>query len=323
MSNNAETIKFVGKFSTDCISLAMENVFQAATPTEQKHFENILSKVFKALNGSNNPKKPKIQMGVPSSKKVFLDMILPQIRTKIQQFEDDIDNGKIKAWNIEAFSCFPTDFTKMSIDELKAIHSVIIVNEGVLVKLELLFRFYRGMIYLHAYNLHNPTKIAGSAANWFKEEFDISYDAALKIMVFSLLIQRFPRLLVCDLTYNQLRKHNTNIKKYLSTDEGSELNAKLAQRLDIYTPRRDWGMVIESSEVFIPDIPFKSEDPDHHYYESNLTSNSAGASSFAQWMDQNPDQLQCPKDSNHEMVKEINQAMGQTILSDDSDEDAS
>lgn len=90
-------------------------------------------------------------------------------------------------------------------------------------------------------------------------------EVALKIMTFSLMVKRFPKLLVCQLTFSQLIKHDNSLAKHLAMD--ADVSDQLSHSLDI-TAARKWIIRIEPSEVLVPNIAFKHDDPDAHYYDA-------------------------------------------------------
>ena len=320
----AEIIKFLGKISVDGLQVGINTAFgnNSKKRKEFKEALSVLSKVFEER--PEKAKKVKLQKEMPSSTEIFKEKILPQICVKSQQFEANLFSGKVHAWHIKDFVNFDTNFAKMTLDELKTAHFKMMVNEDVLRELELVFRYYRGKLYLYTYTQHT-TLVDGKPSSWFPAQFQVSYDAALKLMQFSLLIQRFPRLLVCELSFAQFRKHNTNIQKHLESPEGASLAGKLQQRLD-FSGSHDIPLVIETSEVFVPKLPFKIEDPDASYYPeaSKEAECSAGAKSFENWMKDKSstiDELLDPKDSTDTMMKEIDEDLLKLTVPDDEDED--
>ena len=303
----AEKIKHIGKFGLDGIQQAMERVLD---DDEKKEFLKCITAVSEVLDKPAKTIKTSKLNKLPTSAEIFATKILPKIQEKLDQHDQDLHSGKISAWNIRRMEWFPTNLSNLEMDDLKLVHQTLIANEVTLKELELLFRFQRGTIYLLAY------KTATEQPNfkmWFKQQFDISYDTALKLMTFSLLIRRYPRLLVCDLSYLQIIKHNRDLQNYLATENG-ELTSKLSQRIDITTAGGQW--YIDPSEVYVPKTKAKTEDPDQVFYDGQAATSADSSTddkhetSLHEWLLQNKSnmgKLLYSADTTQSMATDINQ----------------
>lgn len=104
-----------------------------------------------------------------------------------------------------------------------------IVKEELSVRnLNLVVVFHRGLLYLSARNL---APVGVKIKDWFNKEFGIRYMVVLRYQAFACLILRYPRLMVCGLTFNQIVKHKDHIMTYLKDD--TELAAQLAVAVNL------------------------------------------------------------------------------------------
>ena len=103
----------------------------------------------------------------------------------------------------------------MELSQLKESHQILLKQEQEIENLNLVVKFYRGVLYLSAYKFAPQT----DCRQWFRREFEVVYEIALHYMTTALLIKRYPRLLVCGLLFNQLQKHNKRLVSFLEKDE--------------------------------------------------------------------------------------------------------
>ena len=82
-------------------------------------------------------------------------------------------------------------------------------------------------------------------------------------MTVALLIRRCPRLLICNLSFDQLAKHNKNFVKYFS-DGNEDLQDSLAVACEINVLGK--RMVIKPSELNVLALEYRHLDPDISYY---------------------------------------------------------
>lgn len=107
------------------------------------------------------------------------------------------------------------DYKKIPSDKLINYHEIIVFAETTTNNLHLIIALHRGQLYLRARQLNNgkiPIK------ELYKDWFDVSYPTANRYENFAILIQSFPKLIVCGLTFDQLVKHHTRLLKFLKSD---------------------------------------------------------------------------------------------------------
>ena len=85
----------------------------------------------------------------------------------------------------------------MDAGELKLEHSKIVMQEKIIQGLDLVVKYQRGMLYLAAYKIAQE---CGNFRKWFRVELGVVYRTALRYMSMSLLLKRYPRLIVCGLS---------------------------------------------------------------------------------------------------------------------------
>ena len=94
----------------------------------------------------------------------------------------------------------------------------------------------------------------------FRTEFGIGYNTAIRYITFAVLIKRYPRLMICGLTYTQITKHQKRLLNYLKTDAG--LHDKLSQPLSVSAQNK--ALEIQVADIGVPSTSY-STDPDHVY----------------------------------------------------------
>ncbi|KAJ7318270.1 hypothetical protein OS493_038070 [Desmophyllum pertusum] len=219
----------------------------------------------------DTPKKPR-KTGkkgtiVPSPQKGLVEKIIPQIHSCLTDYEKMEVQGKAPEWVMSTFK--HKKYKEMSIEELKATHAEIIETEQKIENIQLLVKYYRGRLYLAAYSLVTKSDAPNGFKKWFRTELGVIYETALRYMTVALLIRLYPRLLICNLSFSQLLKHNQSLQKFLETAE--ELRNQLSQPVDI-TIQNEVNSIV-SKEVQVPAYKFK-EDPDscyeNHFYDPTL-----------------------------------------------------
>lgn len=218
-------IKKITAFSEDAIEQCMTRVFK---PEEKEIYVKLSKTLLEGLEACKKPAvKRKLNTGkatLPSAEEVFNDKILPQIKNKLEVYEKDLVNGLSHTLTTN-LSEFHKDYSKLSLQELLQADENILKQERTIGAMNLIVKFYRGMLYMTFYNQalsENPPTLE----QWFQKNLNINYDTAMRYITFACLIRRFPRLIVCELSFEQLLKHREILKKHLTIDD--DLNAKLS-----------------------------------------------------------------------------------------------
>ena len=250
----ADSIKHIAAFSSDGITQALHRLFP--DKDKQDVFTAKLTELAGLLEKPAKIAKMDSRNVIPSAKTVFEKCILPQIRTKLTEYEQLEFVGRDVCWKVELN--FRTDFNEMDAGELKLEHSKIVMQEKIIQGLDLVVKYQRGMLYLAAYK---TAQECGNFRKWFRVELGVVYRTALRYMSMSLLLKRYPRLIVCGLSFSQLVKHNKRLSQYLAS-ETEGLKDRLCMSINIST--QDQPTDITPSEVLTPKMD-NLTDPDLIY----------------------------------------------------------
>ena len=244
----AENIKKIAVFSEDGIQQAIARVFH--DDDDKEKFEDKLKELCKILGKKEKKgKKDKTNL-LPTSDEIYETAILPQIHRKIQEYEEN----ELQGASIKLSIQFPSDIKSMNVEQMKQFHTRLMKQEQIVQDIDLLLKFHRGYLYLIARSkLPQETNVK----DWFHTEFGVVYSTAHKYMCLALLIKRFPRLLVCGLSFNQLVKH---YKRILKTAQNKNTNDQLSQSVVIIC--QDQQIEIKPGEVTIRNSFDQSTDPD-------------------------------------------------------------
>ena len=250
-----ENIKNISSFSKDGIKQAVERIL---SKDEKQQLMTISSKLADILGTpSKDVAKRNVKMRLNlSSKEVFARNILPKIREKLSEYEQRLLRNDTDQWNIN-FD-FQTDFSRFTLPELQTVHAQIVKQEENVQNLDLVIKFYGGMVYISAYQ---SAQLEPDIAEWFQSQLGVNYNTAMCYIAHALMIRRYPRLIVCGLTFWQIVKHKDNIDKFLET-ESEGMKERLEPLSEITAQGK--RMKIESGEVCIPCLLF-SIDPDAEY----------------------------------------------------------
>jgi len=248
------SIKYIALFSEETIDTALRCTL---TGDERETFEATLKRI-----GDNLDVKPakaiktEKRVGLRSAETIFYENIVPQIRQKLVEYEQQENSGVDVAWNLELKYSL-TDFSAITdLGKLREIHAQIVIEEQSVRNLQLIVVFHRGLLYLSARNL---APIDVNIKDWFSKEFGVSYVAALRYQAFASLILRYPRLIVCGLTFSQIVKHKDHIMTYLKDD--TELAAQLSVAVNIAAQNKPID-IFPSESLPVPEGKF-IVDPDY------------------------------------------------------------
>ena len=126
-------------------------------------------------------------------------------------------------------------------------------------------KYYRGLVYFRARQLRAGNE---NIKTMFRTEFGVSYHTAMRYITFAALIKRYPRLMICGLSYAQITKHQNSLLDYLKTDTG--LHDKLSQPLSVGAQNK--AIEIQAADIDVSKAAY-STDPDYvyedYYYNPN------------------------------------------------------
>jgi hypothetical protein len=226
---------------------------------------------------SKATKKRKTTPGyLPNSSEVFESKILPQVRERLASHATNETRGIVK---VDSVMKFNTVYNEMSLDEIKGEHEQILIADNNVTKVQLFIRFHRGMLYLETFRRFEQKT---NFKQWILDNLGITYDVARRYMTVALLIRRCPRLLICDLSFDQLAKHNKNFVKYFLDDkEGLQDSLAVTCEIDVLGKR----MIIKPSEVNVPALEYGNLDPDSSYYLTDSAYNeNLDEDEFSKWV---------------------------------------
>ena len=255
----AAIIKSISCHSVEAVNLAINTVLRE----NKQQFEENLKKLADVLDLEPPTKKktPVRRYTIPSSQRMFNDQVLPQIRAGVEEYNCAENKLVELKWNINlSFVDELTNNDTGSLEDLKKVHSLIIGQEKTANNIHLIVAYHRGLLYLRA------REFVGKEENmkeWYVREFNVAYITVHRYQLFALLINAYPRLLVCRLSFTQLTKHHDNILKHLAKDR--DLADKLGSHATISVQGK--GVDIEPGDMeSVPrrGIPL-SVDPDFVY----------------------------------------------------------
>jgi hypothetical protein len=102
-----------------------------------------------------------------------------------------------------------------------------------------------------------------SLEEWFPQEFSLPYITIHRYCLFVTLIQSFPGLICCGLSFTQITKHHNRIKDLINNDD--ELGRKLQSRIDVYAQNKSFNIIpVKMPQVLENDLNL-NVDPDYCY----------------------------------------------------------
>jgi hypothetical protein len=249
----AEEIKHISSFSIDAIHNAIGHAF-ASNGDEKKCFLDTLKSVQSLLQKPAVKPKKKSTMSHLSDKKVFEEKILLQIIEKITEY-DRLETTHRDEWKVQ-FD-FLKDYKSYNMEQLKLNHSLILREEQTLSNLNLVVKYYRGLVYCRALEI---VGLDGDKKVMFRSDFGICYNTAMRYVSFAALIKRYPRLMICRLSYEQIAKHQKRLLDHLKSN--TVLHDQLSQPLNVDVQSKN--LDIEPADINVPRIIY-STDPDFVY----------------------------------------------------------
>ena len=121
--------------------------------------------------------------------------------------------------------------------------------------LDLVVKYYRGLVYFRARALCEGNEKIKTV---FRTEFGVCYNTAMRFITFAALIKRYPRSMICGLSYAQITKHQKRPLDYLKTDHG--LHDKLSQPLSVAA--QDRAMEMQAAAIGVSSTAYRT-DPDY------------------------------------------------------------
>lgn len=262
----AKKLKNLSKFSEDALNLAIKGMPE----NEQNNFERGLMYLENVMGVKKT--KPPTSTKI-NDESIFRSSIVPQIQRRIQEIEQmELEHRKCI---IHVMFEFKTNFDGLKDEHWKTTHQKIVDLETGLKSLTLLSQYSRGMFYM---TIVKKLKLAGQ--NWkpfVSEEFKISHITTLRYMTLAAIINSYPRLILCELSFTQILKHKSRLMKYLKSEDGQNLESALSLSVEIKAQGR--SVSISRMVQEIPATKFAT-DPDYQYRDSI---SKCDAEAAAQW----------------------------------------
>lgn len=247
----ADIIRYISTFSDD----AVHNAIEQAVGTEKQRFIDMLVKIQSQLEKPPKMKKKESRMFRQSDKTIFEQKVLLQIREKLVEYDQLETSAKELEWKVRLD--FVADYHSLNMNELKQRHVQILEEEKSLASLDLVVKYYRGLVYFRARELIDKNENVKAV---FRAEFGVCYDTVCRYITFAALLKRYPRLMICGLSYAQITKHQKRLRDHLKIE--TALHDQLSQPLCVSAQEK--AVEIQPADIEVPKTSF-SVDPDYLY----------------------------------------------------------
>lgn len=254
----SDNIKYVAKFSEDAIEMALNSL----TTEEWKGFEKGLNVLTGSLGQKKEKKKSQLKETKLSDEVIFKENVLPGIKKRMVDIEKEEMN---KALQITVDFAIKTNFKECNLEDLLIEHKKIVFTEDGLKTLTLFAQFSRGLLYLELVGKLNQD---GQSLRKFIEmgKLIVSHTTALRYMALASIILKYPRLLICQLTFTQIMKHKKRLLNFLALPDGHDLNCRLSLSLEITAQGQ--RIKIQREEMKTPTVKFNT-DADWQYHDQH------------------------------------------------------
>lgn len=195
------------------------------TPDERSIFESTLKKL-DGFVGEKPKETKKITTKLPSNTEVFENHIIPTIMESLRKMDIQDNCGQVQTLQMD-FN-FKTDLNRISLDGLADIHDKVVRAEGIVQIVDNFLKYYRGLIYSAAHEQCDEAQFS----KWIKSRSNSSQATVYRYMAFTAMIRRFPRLIMCDLNFSQILKHQGRLISYLGKLENSKLFHQLMNEVE-------------------------------------------------------------------------------------------
>ena len=254
----SDKIKYVAKFSEDAIEMALNTL----TTEEWEGFQRGMNVLTGSLGEKKEKKKSQLKEKKLSDEVIFKENVLPNIKKRMMDIEREEMN---KALQITVDFAIKTDFKACNLEDLLTEHTKIVFTEEGLKALTLFAQFSRGLLYLSMVEKLNED---GQSLRNFIEagKLKVSHTTALRYMALASIILKYPRLLICQMTFTQIMKHKKRLLNFLEHPDGHDLNCKLSLPLDITA--QGHKIKIQREDIITPTMKFNT-DADWQYHDQH------------------------------------------------------
>ena len=196
----AQYIKKLSGFSPDAISTAIRaNPLSRETIQQLKNLSEMVAKAPKPAGRDQR-----------TAAGDFLEFIVPKLESIAQQQRQNPQGHRVAT----VANLAMTDTSTSELDDLLTIHRNLCAQEASFKTRILLVRIQRGLVYLRAHQLITDIE---ELQQWLSTNFAISYATATSYMSVTNLVKRFPGLVKCGLTFEQIRRHNKRLHTYFES----------------------------------------------------------------------------------------------------------
>ena len=179
----------------------------------------------------------------------FNDLIVPLLERVIQENAGNPQGVRVDI--VEGFNLF--DVSECQLVELIQHHTSLVSQETSLKVRILCVRFQRGAIYRRAHQLITNFE---ELQDWLFRNFSITYATATAYMSVTSLMERYPILLKSGLSFEQLRRHNRRLWKYLSQQTGVDETCDISDGVSTAAVQND-PFAVHVPDCAIGDVDFE------------------------------------------------------------------
>ena len=239
----AQDLQFIGQHTEGQLMVALTHM-----KLEDNTFVTSLKNNLKKISKNFNPpeKNPAVRNGVKKvTTKERFSIMLNQIKTNLPLYE--ANNEKISKFDFD-FQIGENYWVYSNFEDVKKVHDKLIIAEREANLVKLITTYERARIYYYIKCKDGLTD-AVLPYNNFEDNcrhLNISPKSAQRCLHFLSIVQEFPRLLICDLTFTAIVSMTKMLREYLKTD------AKLADRL--MEPLREVEICASGSSLVKADL---------------------------------------------------------------------
>ena len=254
----SEKIKYAAKFSEDAIQMALDTL----TTEEWEGFQRGLNLLTGRLGEKKEKKKSQLKEPKLSDEVIFKENVIPDIKKRMMDIEREEMN---KAFQITVDFAIKTDFKACNVEDLLTEHTKIVLTEEGLKALTLFAQYSRGLLYLSLVEKLNEN--GHSLRNIIDQgRLSVSHTTALRYMTLASIILKYPRLLICQMTFTQIMKHKKSLLNFLAHPDGHDLHCRLSLPLDITA--QGHKIKIQREDIITPTVKFNT-DADWQYHDQH------------------------------------------------------
>lgn len=212
-------VKYLSSFTEAEIVAAL-----ASCPDISDHFKNDIhvltshiSTTKKLKRASTKPKASRMKFATKSDR---LKAMISKIRKQLADYE----SKGIKEDNWRINFKIGMDYSKKNLDDIIILHNRLMKSEANCNKIKLLAHYERGNLYSYLKNMKSSESWESRCQN-----LGVCRMSVCRYIAFAKVIQMYPRLLICDLTFEAIVSFKKELTAFMETD--SVLKERLEQPL--------------------------------------------------------------------------------------------